>query len=159
MDLSSASFTSTHPPETERLARMFTPYCSSGATVLLNGPIGAGKSLFARALISALLDEPEDIPSPTFTLVQVYQTKKFEIWHSDLYRISDPYDVIELGLDDAFESAFCIIEWPDRLGGFTPQSTISVDLESLDNDDHRRILLSSESKHWLPLIGDINALQ
>ncbi len=159
MDLSSASFTSTHPSETERLARVFAPYCSSGTTVLLRGPIGAGKSLFARALISALLDEPEDIPSPTFTLVQVYQTQRFEIWHSDLYRISDPYDVIELGLDDAFEAAFCIVEWPDRLGDFTPQNTISVDLESMENDDHRLISLSSGNRHWLPLIGEINALQ
>ncbi len=152
MDFSSASITSRSPAQTKQLAEMFAPFCKAGLTLLLDGPIGAGKSLFARALITHLLDVPEDIPSPTFTLVQVYETRKFDIWHSDLYRVNNPDDVFELGLDEAFETALCIVEWPDRLGAFTPDGALSVSLKPTENENHRALRVSSENAHWHPLI-------
>ena len=94
--------------------------------ILLDGQIGAGKTHFARALIQSLLPVPEDVPSPTYTLVQVYPGPGFEIWHADLYRLSGPDEVHELGLEDAFETALCLIEWPERLGHLTPKSALSV---------------------------------
>lgn len=92
----------------------------------MSGGIGAGKTHFARALILARLQEPEDIPSPTFTLVQTYEAPELTIWHCDLYRLGDPSEVIELGLDEAMDSALCLIEWPDRLGDMAPASALHL---------------------------------
>ena len=107
---------------------------------MLHGPIGAGKTHFARALIQSRLAEPEDVPSPTFTLVQTYETPEVEIWHADLYRISDPDDVVELGLADAFEDQICLVEWPDRLGPLAPENALSIDITSGENDLDQRML-------------------
>ena len=112
--------------DTAELARRIAPRLRAGDVILLHGQIGAGKTHFARALIQSLLVVPEDVPSPTYTLVQVYPGPEFEIWHTDLYRLSGPDEVHELGLDEAFETALCLIEWPERLGHLTPQKALSV---------------------------------
>ena len=107
------------------------PRLQPGDVLLLSGQIGAGKSHLARAIIRHLLAKEgrvEDIPSPTFTLVQTYDTLIGEVWHADLYRLSDPNDVFELGLDDAFEDAICLIEWPDRLGDDIPSAAWQIEL-------------------------------
>lgn len=116
-----------------------------GDTVLLQGDIGAGKSFFARALIQSLQDIPEDVPSPTFTLVQTYETRAGEIWHADLYRLSDPNEAEELGLAEAFETAICLIEWPDRLAGLTPETAVTLSFETTEIDDQRRTTLTGGS--------------
>jgi tRNA threonylcarbamoyladenosine biosynthesis protein TsaE len=115
--------------DTTRLGAWFAPRLRAGDTILLSGSIGAGKSHFARALIRARLGRAEDIPSPTFTLVQTYEAD-VEIWHSDLYRLSHPDEVLELGLDEAFSTAICLIEWPDRLASLTPETAISINLSA-----------------------------
>jgi tRNA threonylcarbamoyladenosine biosynthesis protein TsaE len=107
----------------ERLARLAGP----GDCVLLEGSIGAGKSHLARAFIRARLGRQEDVPSPTFTLVQVYEAD-VEIWHADLYRLTHPDEVWELGLDDAFSRAICLVEWPDRLGQHLPANALHIRL-------------------------------
>lgn len=104
----------------QRLAALLQP----GDTVLLEGPIGAGKSHLARALIRARLGRMEDVPSPTFTLVQTYDAGEVEIWHADLYRLTHPDEVLELGLDEAFSTAICLVEWPDRLGAHVPPGAL-----------------------------------
>lgn len=98
-----------------------------GDTILLDGPIGAGKTHLARALIRARLGRMEDVPSPTFTLVQTYDSDP-DIWHADLYRLTHPDEVLELGLDDAFATAICLIEWPDRLGPHLPPDALRLRL-------------------------------
>ena len=116
--------------DTDRLAQWLADRLGPGDTVLLSGPIGAGKSHLARAFIRARLGRFEDVPSPTFTLVQTYQADDVEIWHADLYRLSHPDEVLELGLDDAFATAICLIEWPDRLGPLAPGNAIRITLSS-----------------------------
>ncbi len=111
--------------DTQALAAAMAPALAAGDTLLLEGPVGAGKTAFARALIRARLAAPaEEVPSPTFTLVQTYPHPAGDIWHADLYRLSHPGEVIELGLDEAFGTAICLIEWPDRLGAHLPDGAL-----------------------------------
>ena len=114
-------------------ARLAAEACA-GDCILLEGPIGAGKSSLARAFIRARLGREEEVPSPTFTLVQVYEAGgdavDVEIWHADLYRLTHPDEVWELGLDDAFQAAICLVEWPDRLGRHAPKDALRLRLEA-----------------------------
>ena len=116
------------PAATERLGVWFASRLRAGDCLLLEGPIGAGKSLFARSLIQSRLGRAEDVPSPTFTLVQTYEAD-LEIWHADLYRLSHPEEVFELGLEGAFDTGICLIEWPDRLGRFAPGGALRLDAQ------------------------------
>ena len=139
---------------TARLGAWLSGYLGRGDCVLLSGPIGAGKSHLARAFIRARLGRMEDVPSPTFTLVQTYDAD-VEIWHADLYRLSHPDEVIELGLEDAFSCAICLIEWPDRLGDLAPKDAIRITLS--DEGVGRRVclqcagrpaLIAALRQHW-----------
>ncbi|SFL77724.1 tRNA threonylcarbamoyladenosine biosynthesis protein TsaE [Shimia aestuarii] len=127
-----------------------------GDVLLLQGDIGAGKTHFARALIQSLLSEPEDVPSPTFTLVQTYETPGSEIWHADLYRLTSPDEVVELGLTDAFEDAICLVEWPDRLAELAPQSALRLDFSLGDTEGQRKLTLSWQTGRWTPLVQEIS---
>ena len=111
-----------------------------GQTLLLEGPVGAGKSHIARAAIRARLGPQTDVPSPTFTLVQTYDDPDAEIWHADLYRLTNPSEVDELGLFEAMESAIVLIEWPDRLGRDRPADALTLRLTP--EGDQRRLALS-----------------
>jgi tRNA threonylcarbamoyladenosine biosynthesis protein TsaE len=129
------------PRDTERLARAIAPHLAAGDLVGLVGDLGAGKSVFARALIGARLaalgrDEP--IPSPTYTLVQVYDLGAVELWHADLYRLAAASDLIELGLADALDRAICVVEWADRLGPATPARRLFVTLGFVPADEDLR---------------------
>lgn len=132
----------------ERLARV----ARVGDVILLAGPIGAGKSHLARAFIRARLGPEEDVPSPTFTLVQVYDGPGEEIWHADLYRLTHPDEVWELGLDDAFQRAICLVEWPDRLGAHVPNGALHLRLEAAG--DGRRAHLSGGRPALAAAAGD-----
>lgn len=119
-----------------------------GDTVLLSGPVGAGKTHFARALIQSMQDMPEDVPSPTFTLVQTYQTAGGEVWHADLYRLGDPGEIIELGLQEAFDSAICLVEWPDRLGPDAPPDALEMNIAYAALPDARIASLRWHDPKW-----------
>lgn len=121
---------------TDALGRAMAPHLRAGDCLLLSGEIGAGKSTLARAILTArlaALGRVEDIPSPSFTLVQTYDLDRVEAWHFDLYRLSDPWDAIELGLDDALDQAICLIEWPQRLGDAQPAGAMTLRLGPLGN--------------------------
>lgn len=116
---------------TRDFATVLSPQLRAGDTLLLDGPVGAGKSFLARAIIQsrlARLGRSEDVPSPTFTLVQTYDLDTVELWHCDLYRLTDPAEAAELGLEEAFDQAICLIEWPDRLGSMTPPDALRIEL-------------------------------
>ena len=115
--------------------------------ILLNGDVGTGKSYFCRALIQSVLQYEEDIPSPTFTLVQQYDTDIGELWHTDLYRLGDPSEVIELGLLDAIESAIILIEWPNQIIDFLPNSTLNINIRASGHET-RVFHLSWTDKKW-----------
>lgn len=153
MSTNSAAFTSTSPDETAQLAIRLGASLRAGDTLLMEGGIGAGKSHFARALIQSRLAEPEDVPSPTFTLVQVYDLPQCELWHADLYRLSDPDQVVELGLLDAFETAICIIEWPDRLDDLAPADALIVRLSDPEKSDTRNITFEWQDPRWAKRVG------
>lgn len=121
---------------TDRLAIRLAPLLRAGDAVLLHGPLGAGKSHFARALIRSRLGRMEEVPSPSFTLVQVYDAGGVEIWHADLYRLTHPDEVLELGLVDAFATAICLVEWPERLGPLAPPEALHLTL-SVEGDGRR----------------------
>ena len=118
----------------------------AGDVVLLAGPVGAGKTHFARALIQSLLTVPEHVPSPTFTLVQTYDTQAGPLWHADLYRVAMDTEIDELGLVDAFDDAICLIEWPDRLGPLSPPDALMIDIAS--DRDSRTATLSWTDDKW-----------
>ena len=143
--MTSKTLLSSHEATTafaKRLAAELTP----GDTLLLEGQLGSGKSHFARSVIHALQanagQPPEDVPSPTFTLVQTYVAGTTEIWHADLYRLAAPDEVFELGLDEAWQTAICLIEWPDRLGDATPTGAVTLTFAHTDIDDTLTIAVS-----------------
>jgi tRNA threonylcarbamoyladenosine biosynthesis protein TsaE len=111
---------------TETLARRVGALLRAGDAVLLSGPLGAGKSAFARALLRDMAGDPAlDVPSPSFTLVQTYETPRGLVHHYDLWRLDPGPDLRELGLEDAFRD-IALIEWPDRLGGYAPAGALEI---------------------------------
>jgi len=108
--------------------------------VLLEGPLGAGKSALARALLRALLSDPAlEVPSPSYTLVQLYDAPVGPVHHFDLWRLDGPAAVEELGWDDARDGVV-IVEWPDRLGTLRPPDALTVTLSLADGDARRATL-------------------
>lgn len=117
-------------PELVRLAEEIAFAVRPGDLIALSGDLGAGKTTLARALISALQGGArEEVPSPTFTLVQAYATPRMAVAHFDLYRLNDPSELQELGLDHALQTGLALIEWPERAGGSIPESRLDVQLE------------------------------
>ena len=102
---------------------------SAGDLVCLWGPLGAGKTTLARGLIRALTLSDEDVPSPTFTLVQFYEGRDFPVAHFDLYRITRPEEAYEIGLDEALDEGVALVEWPERLSRGLPGDRLDIVLE------------------------------
>ncbi len=117
-----------------------------GDVLLLEGPLGAGKSTLARAFIRALAGDPRlTVPSPTFTLVQAYETPRGEVWHYDLWRLDGPEGLAELGWDETGDK-ITLVEWPDRLGDMAPAEALRVRLSHAKAG--REIELRGEGR-WL----------
>jgi tRNA threonylcarbamoyladenosine biosynthesis protein TsaE len=148
-----ALFHAQNPDQTCALAQRLGAVLASGDVLLLSGEIGAGKTHFARCLIQSRLRVPEDVPSPTFTLVQTYDTDRGEIWHADLYRLGDPDHCVELGLTEAFETAISLIEWPDRLADLTPDDALALDFTPGGTEDSRTITLSWTAPRWSDIVS------
>ena len=132
-----------NPAETEKFAADFAAQLCIGDIVALSGDLGAGKTVFARALIKArarnMGHTVDHVPSPTYTMVQVYELPGGTIHHFDLYRLEDPEDAWELGIEEAFASGISLVEWAERIDGLLPAKTIRLILE-FGEGDSRRIL-------------------
>ncbi len=130
--------------ETAQHARDFAGTLRPGDVICLYGDLGLGKSVFARALIRHLAEDADlEVPSPTFTLVQTYDTAAGPLWHFDLYRLKDPEEVYELGWEEALAEAINIIEWPERLGYLLPGNRIDIHL-TLRADGSRQLQVTRE---------------
>lgn len=130
----------THSPkETAHVAQNLAQTLKPCDVILLKGELGAGKSTFARALIQALCGAHTEVPSPTFTLLQTYETPKFVLWHFDLYRLNHPEEIYELGIEEAYAAGVSLIEWPERLGSFLPHEYLEIELR-YGHDENERII-------------------
>ena len=127
---------------TQALGAGLAPWLKTGDVVALHGDLGAGKTELARGLIRALFGADTEVPSPTFTLVQTYEADSvpLSLWHFDLYRLEDPEEAFELGIEDAFAEAVSLIEWPERLGPYMPARRLEIALSHAG--DGRRATLS-----------------
>ena len=128
------------------LAARLSPLLRAGDIVALHGELGAGTTFFARSVIQAL-GGPEEVPSPTFTLVQTYDLHPTPVWHFDLYRLTKPEDAHELDIEDAFLDAISLIEWPERLGALLPQDRLDVHL-AFGKTETERVVTISGSPSW-----------
>jgi N-acetylmuramate 1-kinase len=127
--------------ETRDLADVVASFVGAGDLVTLSGDLGAGKTAFARALVRRLLDDPElEVPSPTFTLMQVYDAADFPIVHADLYRIANADELADLGWDEATESALVLVEWAERAGGALPEQRLDISFSIPAGSDDARIV-------------------
>jgi tRNA threonylcarbamoyladenosine biosynthesis protein TsaE len=115
------------PEDTARLGAAVAGMLGAGDIVLLYGNLGAGKSTLARGLVRALTGPEEDVPSPTFTLVQFYEGV-LPVAHFDLYRLNDPDEAYEIGLDEALDEGAAVVEWPQRLGPRLPPDRLDIEL-------------------------------
>jgi tRNA threonylcarbamoyladenosine biosynthesis protein TsaE len=113
---------------TTDLARRLAPCLRSGDVVALSGDLGAGKTAFARALIHALTGTDEDVPSPTFTLVQTYDAPAGSVHHFDLYRNENPDELVEIGWEEALHDGIVLVEWPERAGASMPPRRLNIAL-------------------------------
>lgn len=119
-------------------ARDIADQSKSGDIYLLQGDLGAGKSTFSRAFIRHLSGAEIDVPSPTFTLVQQYDTHKGLIWHFDLYRLEDADEIYEIGWEEALSDGILLVEWPQRLGSLVPPQAKTLNIE-ITGDETRKI--------------------
>ncbi|WP_345935646.1 tRNA (adenosine(37)-N6)-threonylcarbamoyltransferase complex ATPase subunit type 1 TsaE [Tistrella bauzanensis] len=137
--------------ETMAFARRLAPVLRDGGMVLLDGDLGAGKTAFARALIRSLAGADIEVPSPTFTLVQSYALDGVEVTHADLYRIDDPDEIDELGLEDAAAGGLVLVEWPERAGGRLDRGALR--LRFAIADDGARLVTIDAPADWTARLG------
>lgn len=140
--------------DTHTLGAALAGALRQGDVIAFHGDLGAGKTTLVRGLIRALLGEDEEVPSPTYTLVQMYDAPDWPIWHFDLYRLDDPDDVRELGWDET-QAGVALIEWPDRAGGHLPASRLDVFLEN--SGEGRRARLEPGGEGWQERLDDLLA--
>ena len=133
---------------TSRLAARLCGQLKQGDVVALSGDLGAGKTAFARAFIQALGETQgtpiDEVPSPTFTIVQIYDELDPPVWHVDLYRLEDRAEAFELGLEEAFEDGITLIEWPDRLSDNFPIDHIALKFQMGATEGTRTVMISGQ---------------
>ena len=128
--------------ETIKIAGEIAHQVSAGTVIALYGTLGVGKSAFSRGFIKSLCPLVEDVPSPTFTLLQTYEAKDFEIYHFDMYRLKTPEEAYELGIEDAFIDGVSLIEWPEKIGSLLPKNAMRISFEI--QEDQSRLITVEE---------------
>jgi tRNA threonylcarbamoyladenosine biosynthesis protein TsaE len=132
---------------TEALAQHLAGIAHAGDCVLLEGPLGAGKTALARAFLRAAAGDPHmEVPSPSFTLVQIYDTKIGPVFHYDLWRVEGPESLVELDWEDA-RDGIVLVEWPDRLGSLRPDDALTITLR-LGEGEAREATLNGWADRW-----------
>ena len=144
--------------ETEQIAQKLSALLQAGDVIALWGDLGAGKSTLSRAMVQSLCGSDTNVPSPTFTLVQTYDVGEFDLWHMDMYRLNEPDEAYELGIEDAFATSCCLIEWPDKLGYILPQKRIDIVMAyDTDNGDNARTIslycIANDAVRFKGLLG------
>ena len=140
---------------TQVLARSLAVLANSGEQLALIGDLGTGKTVFARAFVRALCGADTEVPSPTFTIVQTYDSKDGrELFHFDLYRLESPDEALELDIDDAFADGISLIEWPERLGPFLPPNHLELALSYGDTQSQRRAVITA-GDNWAERLQEI----
>jgi tRNA threonylcarbamoyl adenosine modification protein YjeE len=139
------------PAETAALGARIAASLAPGDAVALEGDLGAGKTTLARAILTAL-GLSESVPSPTFTLVQRYETQHLTVAHFDLYRVEREDEIEELGLDDALAEGAALIEWPEHAGSRLPADALHVQLAIVDETSRRAVL--SGPARWSKSLGN-----
>lgn len=129
-------------PATEALAAALAAAARPGDVLALFGDLGTGKTVFARAFIRARGSGDEEVPSPTFTLVQTYELAAGVVYHFDLFRLTAPEEAYELAIEEAFADGISLIEWPDRLGPLLPPERLDIRIEHGTRPTARRATLS-----------------
>lgn len=138
------NFVSTSENETASIAARLAGQLPEKCILFLEGNLGAGKSVFARALIRELMNDPDlNVPSPTYTLLQSYETQKGTVWHYDLYRMKEPEEIEELSWDDALSNGIVLIEWAERLAYLKPDG-ITVKIDPVPGEPDKREISISE---------------
>lgn len=138
---------------TAALAARIAGLARRGDVVALRGPLGSGKTAFARAFIRARFATREEVPSPTFTLVEIYGSSPPLVWHFDLFRLERPEEVWELGIEDALADGISLIEWPERMGELLPRERLDIELAFGAAADARTAILVPSSG-WAGRTGE-----
>lgn len=138
----------------EALARQISEICGIGDLIALYGNLGVGKSVFARAFVRHRMGPDEEVPSPTFTLVQSYDRAGVPIAHFDLYRIQQPDEILELGFEDAMADGTVLVEWPDRLGAYLPLDRLDIEISQGASTNARSIRVTGHG-YWLARVSDV----
>jgi tRNA threonylcarbamoyladenosine biosynthesis protein TsaE len=144
---------------TTALAVRVAAVARPGDIIALSGELGAGKTSFARAFIRARSGADGfsgEVPSPTFTLVQIYELPGGAVWHFDLYRLRHAEEAWELGIEDAFNNGISLIEWPERLGALLPQGSLRIALDFGPAAGARRATLSAGAE-WTGRLASVSA--
>jgi len=148
--------------QTSALAACLSAHMGCGDVIALWGTLGAGKSAFARGFIRACTTADEDVPSPTFTLVQVYEPEQTTpIWHFDLYRLEDQDEIWELGFEDALFQAVSLIEWPERMGTALPARRLDIVIDFLpdETESSRQVQIIGRGVDWAKRILDLQKIK
>ena len=119
--------------ETIAFAKKFAKTLKGNEIIALRGTLGMGKTVFSKAVIQELTGKKEEVPSPTFTLLQTYDTPLGEVFHFDFYRLKNPEEAYEIGIEYAFESGISLIEWPEKIGTLLPKRAINIYFEQTSN--------------------------
>lgn len=133
----------------QALAARLAALCRAGDCLLLSGDLGAGKTSFARGFIGALCPGAGEVVSPTFTLAQTYPMASGTLWHFDLYRLKNPAEVAEIGLEEALQTGLTLIEWPDIIRQQLPKDALLVTIR-MNDPLSRSLVFSGQASAWEP---------
>ena len=139
--------------DTVLLGQKLANFAKKGDVFALYGTLGMGKTVLSRAFVQKLCDAPE-VPSPTFTLLQIYNSPNFPIYHFDLYRLKSPEEIFEIGMEEAIYDGVSLIEWPEKMGAYLPKKAFKINI--LPYEKGRKITIDSENSEQKQRLEEID---